>query len=177
MVGCQIYLVYVGIVGSYICSFNSYGIVVIKDCEVNWVDLEWVIDVVQVVFILVDQKVLYILLQEYIIDFQEGIKELMGMFGVCLELKVYLVICVVNVVQNIECCVCRCGLEVEDIILEQLVLVYVVLIDDEKELGVCMVDIGGGIIDIVVFIEGLICYIVVILIVGDQVINDIVMVL
>lgn len=177
MVGCCIYLVFVGIVGNYICSFNFYGIVVICDCEVNLVDIEWVLDVVQVVVILVDQWVLYILVQDYVIDNQEGVCELLGMFGVCLEVKVYVVICVVNVLQNIEKCVCCCGFEVDDIIFEQLVLVYLVLIEDEKELGVCLVDIGGGIIDIVIFIEGVICYIVVILIVGDQVINDIVMVL
>lgn len=118
MVGCWIYFVYVGIVGSYIKSLNFYGIVVICDCEVIQVDIDWVIDVVQVVVILVDQKILYILLQEFVIDSQEGIKEFMGMFGVCLEVKVYLVICVVNVVQNIEKCVKCCGFEVDDIILE-----------------------------------------------------------
>ncbi|MFZ5605300.1 MAG: cell division protein FtsA, partial [Pseudomonadota bacterium] len=177
MAGCQIHSVYVGIAGSHIRSLNSHGIVAIRDREVNRADLERVIDAAQAVPIPADQKVLHILPQEYIIDSQEGIKEPLGMSGVRLEAKVHLVTCAVNASQNIERCVRRCGLEVEDIILEQLASAYAVLTDDEKELGVCMVDIGGGTTDIAVFTEGSIRHTAVIPIAGDQVTNDIAMAL
>ena len=124
-----------------------------------------------------DQKVLHILPQEYIIDNQEGVREPLGMSGVRLEAKVHLVTCAVNAVQNIEKCIRRCGLEVDDIILEQLASSYSVLTDDEKELGVCLVDIGGGTTDIAVFTEGSIKHTAVIPIAGDQVTNDIAMAL
>ena len=177
MAGCQIHSVYVGIAGSHIRSLNSHGIVAVRDREVTRADLERVIDAAQAVPIPADQKVLHILPQEYIIDSQEGIKEPMGMSGVRLESKVHLVTCAVNASQNIERCVRRCGLEVEDIILEQLASAYAVLTDDEKELGVCMVDIGGGTTDIAVFTEGSIRHTAVIPIAGDQVTNDIAMAL
>lgn len=177
MAGCQIHSVYVGIAGSHIRSLNSHGIVAIRDREVNRADLERVIDAAQAVPIPADQKVLHILPQEYVIDSQEGIKEPLGMSGVRLEAKVHLVTCAVNAAQNIERCVRRCGLEVEDIILEQLASAYAVLTDDEKELGVCLVDIGGGTTDIAVFTEGSIRHTAVIPIAGDQVTNDIAMAL
>lgn len=177
MAGCQIHSVYVGIAGSHIRSLNSHGIVAVRDREVNRADLERVIDAAQAVPIPADQKVLHILPQEYVIDSQEGIKEPLGMSGVRLEAKVHLVTCAVNASQNIERCVRRCGLEVEDIILEQLASAYAVLTDDEKELGVCMVDIGGGTTDIAVFTEGSIRHTAVIPIAGDQVTNDIAMAL
>jgi len=177
MAGCQIHSVYVGIAGSHIRSLNSHGIVAIRDREVNRADLDRVIDAAQAVPIPADQKVLHILPQEYVIDSQEGIKEPLGMSGVRLEAKVHLVTCAVNAAQNIERCVRRCGLEVEDIILEQLASAYAVLTDDEKELGVCMVDIGGGTTDIAVFTEGSIRHTAVIPIAGDQVTNDIAMAL
>ena len=177
MAGCQVHSVYVGIAGSHIRSLNSHGIVAIRDREVNRADLERVIDAAQAVPIPADQKVLHILPQEYIIDAQEGIKEPLGMSGVRLESKVHLVTCAVNASQNIERCVKRCGLEVDDIILEQLASAYAVLTDDEKELGVCMVDIGGGTTDIAVFTEGSIRHTAVIPIAGDQVTNDIAMAL
>ncbi len=177
MAGCQVHSVYVGIAGSHIRSLNSHGIVAIRDREVNRADLERVIDAAQAVPIPADQKVLHILPQEYIIDAQEGIKEPLGMSGVRLESKVHLVTCAVNAAQNIVRCVQRCGLEVEDIILEQLASSYAVLTEDEKELGVCMVDIGGGTTDIAVFTEGSIRHTAVIPIAGDQVTNDIAMAL
>jgi len=177
MAGCQIHSVYVGIAGSHIRSLNSHGIVAVRDREVNRADLERVIDAAQAVPIPADQKVLHILPQEYVIDSQEGIKEPLGMSGVRLEAKVHMVTCAVNASQNIERCVRRCGLEVEDIILEQLASAYAVLTDDEKELGVCMVDIGGGTTDIAVFTEGSIRHTAVIPIAGDQVTNDIAMAL
>ena len=177
MAGCQIHSVYAGIAGSHIRSLNSHGIVAIKDREVAQADLDRVIDAAQAVAIPADQKVLHILPQEYVIDSQEGIKEPLGMSGVRLEAKVHLVTCAVNAAQNVEKCIRRCGLEVEDIILEQLASAYAVLNDDEKELGVCLVDIGGGTTDIAVFTEGSIRHTGVIPIAGDQVTNDIAMAL
>jgi len=177
MAGCQIHSVYVGIAGSHIRSLNSHGIVAIKDREVYAHDLERVIDAAQAVAIPADQKILHILPQEYVIDNQEGIKEPLGMSGVRLEAKVHLVTCAVNAAQNIEKCIRRCGLEVEEIILEQLASSYSVLTDDERELGVCLVDIGGGTTDIAIFTDGSIRHTGVIPIAGDQVTNDIAMAL
>ncbi len=177
MAGCQIHSVYAGIAGSHIRSLNSHGIVAIRDREVQPADVERVIDAAQAVAIPADQKVLHILPQEYIIDHQEGVREPLGMSGVRLEAKVHLVTCAVNALQNIEKCIRRCGLEVEDIILEQLASSYAVLTEDEKELGVCLVDIGGGTTDIAVFTEGSIKHTAVIPIAGDQVTNDIAMAL
>ena len=177
MAGCQIHSVYVGIAGSHIRSLNSHGIVAIKDKEVYRADLERVIDAARAVAIPADQKILHILPQEYVIDDQGGIKEPLGMSGVRLEAKVHLVTCAVNAAQNIEKCIRRCGLEVEEIILEQLASSYSVLTDDERELGVCMVDIGGGTTDIAIFTEGSIRHTGVIPIAGDQVTNDIAMAL
>lgn len=177
MAGCQIHSVYAGIAGSHIRSMNSHGIVAIKDREVRNQDVDRVIDAAQAVAIPADQKILHILPQEFLIDEQEGVKEPLGMSGVRLEAKVHLVTGAVNAAQNIEKCIRRCGLEVEDIILEQLASSYSVLTDDEKELGVCMVDIGGGTTDIAIFTEGSIRHTGVIPIAGDQVTNDIAMAL
>lgn len=177
MAGCQIHSVYAGIAGSHIRSLNSHGIVAIRDREVFPQDLERVIDAAQAVAIPADQKILHILPQEFLIDDQDGVKEPLGMSGVRLEAKVHLVTCAVNAAQNIEKCIRRCGLEVEDIILEQLASSYSVLTDDEKELGVCVVDIGGGTTDIAIFKEGAIRHTGVIPIAGDQVTNDIAMAL
>lgn len=177
MAGCEIHSVYAGIAGSHISSMNSHGIVAIKDREVFSQDVDRVIDAAQAVAIPADQRILHILPQEYLIDNQEGVKEPLGMSGVRLEAKVHLITCAVNAAQNIEKCIRRCGLEVEDIILEQLASSYSVLTDDEKELGVCMVDIGGGTTDIAIFTEGSIRHTGVIPIAGDQVTNDIAMAL
>ena len=177
MAGCQIHSVYAGIAGNHIRSLNSHGIVAIKDKEVTSADVERVIDAAKAVAIPADQKILHILPQEYLIDSQEGVKEPYGMSGVRLEAKVHLVTCAVNAAQNIEKCIQRCGLEVDDIILEQLASSYAVLTDDERELGVCLVDIGGGTTDIAIFTEGSIKHTGVIPIAGDQVTNDIAMAL
>jgi cell division protein FtsA len=173
MAGCQIHSVYAGIAGSHIRSLNSHGIVAIRDKEVTPGDVERVIDAARAVAIPADQKILHILPQEFIIDNQEGIREPVGMSGVRLEAKVHLVTGAVSAAQNIIKCVRRCGLEVDDIILEQLASSYSVLTEDEKELGVCLVDIGGGTTDIAVFTEGSIRHTAVIPIAGDQVTNDI----
>ena len=173
MAGCQIHSVYAGIAGSHIRSLNSHGIVAIKDKEVLPGDVERVIDAARAVAIPADQKILHILPQEFLVDNQEGIKEPVGMSGVRLEAKVHMVTGAVSAAQNIIKCVRRCGLEVDDIILEQLASSYSVLTDDEKELGICLVDIGGGTTDIAVFTEGSIRHTAVIPIAGDQVTNDI----
>ena len=154
MAGCQIHSVYAGIAGSHISSFNSHGIVAIRDKEVGPGDVERVIEAARALAIPADQKVLHILPQEFIIDKQEGIREPIGMSGVRLEAKVHIVTGAVSAAQNIVKCVRRCGLEVDDIILEQLASGMSTLTEDEKELGVCLVDIGGGTTDISVFTEG-----------------------
>lgn len=173
MAGCQINSVYAGIAGGHIRSLNSHGIVAIRDKEVVAGDVERVIDAARAVAIPADQKILHILPQEFIIDNQEGIKEPIGMSGVRLESRVHMVTGAVSAAQNIIKCVRRCGLEVDDIILEQLASSQAVLTDDEKDLGVCLVDIGGGTTDIAVFTEGAIRHTAVIPIAGDQVTNDI----
>lgn len=177
MAGCKIHSVTVGIAGSHIKSMNSHGIVAVRDGEVMEHDLERVIDAARAVAIPADQKILHILPQEYVIDNQEGIREPLGMSGVRLEAKVHLVTGAVNAVQNIEKCVQRCGLAVDNSVLEQLASSYSVLTEDEKELGVCMVDMGGGTTDIAIFTGGSIRHTAVIPIAGDQVTNDIAMAL
>lgn len=173
MAGCQIHSVYAGIAGSHIRSLNSHGIVAIRDKEVLPADVDRVIDAARAVAIPADQKILHILPQEFIIDEQESIREPVGMSGVRLEAKVHMVTGAVSAAQNIIKCIRRCGLEVDDIILEQLASSHSVLTDDERELGVCLVDIGGGTTDIAVFTEGAIRHTAVIPIAGDQVTNDI----
>ncbi|MEM7304633.1 MAG: cell division protein FtsA [Pseudomonadota bacterium] len=173
MAGCQIHSVYAGIAGSHIKSMNSHGIVAIKDREVVEGDVERVIDAARAMAIPADQKVLHVLPKEFIIDNQEGIREPIGMSGVRMEAKVHLVTGAVSAAQNIVKCIERCGLHADDIILEQLASSYAVLTEDEKELGICLIDIGGGTTDIAVFTEGAIKHTAVIPIAGDQVTNDI----
>ncbi len=173
MAGCQIHSVFTGIAGSHIKSLNSSGVVAIRDGEVNPQDVERVIDAARAVAIPADQRILHILPQEFIIDAQEGIREPIGMSGVRLEAKVHMVTGAVSAAQNIIKCVNRCGLEVDDVILEQLASSYAILTEDEKELGVCLIDIGGGTTDIAIFTEGAIRHTAVIPIAGDQVTNDI----
>ena len=177
MVGGEIESVYAGIAGSHVRGMNSHGIVAVRDREVYPQDIDRVIDAAQAVAIPADQKLLHVLPQEYLVDSQEGVKEPLGMSGVRLEAKVHLVHCAANAVQNIEKCIERCGLVVDDIILEQLASSYSTLSDDERNLGVCLVDIGGGTTDIAVFTDGAIRHTAVIPIAGDQVTNDIAMTL
>lgn len=173
MAGCDIQAAYTGIAGSHIRSLNSHGIVAIRDREVQAADVERVIDAAKALAIPADQKILHILPQEYVIDTQDGVREPIGMSGVRLEAKVHIVTGAVSAAQNIIKCVRRCGLDVADVVLEQLASSYAVLSDDEKELGVCLVDIGGGTTDIAVFTEGSIRHTAVIPIAGDHVTNDI----
>lgn len=177
MAGCSIHSVYVGIAGSHIRSLNSHGIVAIRDREVQHLDIERVIDAARAVAIPADQEILHVVPQEFIIDQQEGVQQPKGMSGVRLEAKVHLVTCAVNAGHNIKKCIGRCGLDVDKIVLEQLASSYAVLTEDEKHLGVALVDIGGGTSDIVIFSEGAIRHTGVIPIAGDQVTNDIAMAL
>ncbi len=173
MAACEIHQVYAGIAGSHVRSLNSHGIVAIRDREVTQSDVDRVIDAARAVAIPADQRILHVLPQEFIIDGQEGIREPIGMSGVRLEARVHMVTGAASAAQNIVKCVQRCGLEVQDIVLEQLASSYAVLTDDEKELGICLVDIGGGTTDIAVFNNGAIRHTAVIPIAGDQVTNDI----
>jgi cell division protein FtsA len=156
---------------------NSHGMVAIKDREVTYGDIERVIEAAKAIQLHGENRILHVLPQEYSIDTQEGIKEPIGMSGVRLEARVHMVTGAMNAAQNIERCVQRCGLETDDIILEQLASSYAVLTEDEKELGVCLVDIGGGTTDIAIFTDGAIRHTAVIPIAGDQVTNDIAMAL
>lgn len=173
MAGCEIGSVYAGIAGSHIKSLNSHGIVAIKNKEVSQYDIDRVIDSARAVAIPADQKILHILPQEFVIDMQEGIKEPIGMSGIRLEAKVHMVTGSVSAAQNIIKCIRRCELGVDDIVLEQLASCGSVLTEDEKELGVCLIDIGGGTTDIAIFSHGAIKHTAVIPIAGDQVTNDI----
>jgi cell division protein FtsA len=173
MAGCEINAVYAGIAGSHVRSLNSHGVVAIRDREVVQSDVDHVIEAAKAVAIPADQRILHVLPQEFIIDGQEGIRDPIGMSGVRLEAKVHIVTGADSAAQNIIKCVQRCGLTVEDIVLEQLASSFAVLTDDEKELGVCIVDVGGGTTDIAVFSGGAIRHTAVIPIAGDQVTNDI----
>ena len=177
MADCKIREVYTGIAGSHIKSFNSHGMVAIKDKEVSQADVDRVIETARAVNIPTDQQILHILTQEFIIDGQEDVREPLGMSGVRLEVKVHIVTGAVSAAQNIIKCVRRCGLEVRDLILQPLASALAVLSEDEKDLGVCLVDIGGGTTDIAVFIGGAIRHTAVIPIAGDQITNDIAMAL
>ena len=173
MAGCKINSAYIGISGSHIRSLNSHGIVAIHGHEVEQSDIDRVIDAAKAVAIPADQKIIHILPQEFIVDSQEGIFEPIGMSGVRLESKVHIVTGSVTSVHNMTKCVEQCGIKVDDVILQQLASSYAVLNEDEKELGVCMIDIGGGTTDIAVFTNSAIRHTAVIPIAGNQVTNDI----
>jgi cell division protein FtsA len=177
MADCKIRNVYTGIAGSHIRSFNSIGMVAIKDKEVTDADVARVIETAKAVNIPTDQQILHVLAQEFIIDGQEDIREPIGMSGVRLDVKVHIVTGAVSAAQNIIKCVRRCGLEVQDLILQPLASSSAVLTDDEKELGVALVDIGGGTTDIAIFTGGSIRHTAVIPIAGDQITNDVAMAL
>jgi cell division protein FtsA len=177
MADCKISEVYTGIAGSHIRGFNSHGMVAIKEKEVTQADIDRVIETAKAIAIPNDQQILHVLPQEFIIDGQEDVKEPLGMSGVRLEVKVHIVTGAVSAAENITKCVRRCGLEVRDLILQPLASSLAVLSDDEKELGVCLIDIGGGTTDIAVFTGGAIRHTAVIPIAGDQVTNDIAMAL
>jgi cell division protein FtsA len=177
MADCKIRDVWTGIAGSHIRSFNSHGMVAIKDREVAQSDVDRVVETAKAIPIPTDQQILHVLNQEFVIDGQEDVREPLGMSGVRLEVKVHIVTGAVSAAQNIMKCVRRCGLEVNDLILQPLASAMAVLSEDEKDLGVCLVDIGGGTSDIAVFTQGAIRHTAVIPIAGDQITNDIAMAL
>ncbi|GAB1368337.1 cell division protein FtsA [Azonexus hydrophilus] len=177
MADCKVSHVYTGIAGSHIKSFNSNGMVAIKDKEVTQADVERVIETARAMPIPADQEILHILTQEFVIDGQDSIREPIGMSGMRLEVKTHIVTGAVSAAQNIVKCVRRCGLEANDLVLQPLASSYAVLSEDEKDLGVCLIDIGGGTTDIAVWTQGAIRHTSVIPIAGDQVTNDIAMAL
>ena len=177
MADCQIRNVWIGIAGSHIRSFNSRGMVAIKDKEVTATDVARVIETARAVNIPTDQQLLHTIPQEFIVDNQEDVREPIGMSGVRLEVKVHIVTGAVSAVQNVIKCVRRCGLEVTDWILQGRASADAVLTEDERELGVVLVDIGGGTTDVAIFTEGAIRHTTVLPIGGDQITNDIAMAL
>ena len=177
MADCKIASAYAGIAGSHIKSFNSTGMVAVKDREVSTLDVERAIETAKAVNIPTDQQILHVLRQEFIIDGQEDVREPIGMSGVRLEVKVHIVTGAVSAAQNIVKCVRRCGLEVNDLILQPLASSRAVLSEDEKDLGVCLIDVGGGTTDLAIFTHGAIRHTAVIPIAGDQITNDIAMAL
>ncbi|MEY4328767.1 MAG: cell division protein FtsA [Pseudomonadota bacterium] len=177
MADCKVKDVYTGIAGSHIRSFNSNGMVAIKDKEVSPGDIDRVIETARAMPIPAEQEILHILTQEFVIDGQDGIREPIGMSGMRLEVKVHIVTGAISAAQNIVKCVRRCGLDVNDLVLQPLASSYAVLSEDEKDLGVCLIDIGGGTTDIAVWAQGAIRHTAVIPIAGNQVTNDIAMAL
>ena len=173
MADCKINNVFTGIAGSHIKSLNSHGMVKIKDAEVSQMDVDRVIETARAIALPADQQILHILTQEFIIDGQEDVREPLGMSGMKLEVKVHIVTGAVAAAQNIVKCIKRCGIEVSDLILQPLASSLAVLTEDEKELGVCLVDIGGGTTDIAVFKQGAIRHTAVVPIAGDQMTNDV----
>lgn len=177
MANCKITQVYTAVSGSHIKAQNSSGMLPIREREVTQADKDKVVEIARALNIPADQQVLHVLPQEFIIDGQDGVREPLGMSGVRLEVKVHIVTGAVSAAQNIVKCVRRCGLDVQDLVLQPLASSKAVLNDDEKDLGVCLVDIGGGTTDIAVYTRGAIQHVAVIPIAGDQITNDIAMTL
>jgi cell division protein FtsA len=173
MAGCEIHSVFAGISGNHIRSLNSDGTVAIKDKEVSDGDVERVLDAARAVPVAADQIILHAMPQEYVLDNQDGIREPRGMAGVRLEAHVHVVTAAQSATKNIEKCVARCGLTVDELIMQPLAASFAVLSEDEKDLGVCLVDMGAGTTDIAVFTDGAIRHTACIPIAGDQVTNDI----
>jgi cell division protein FtsA len=173
MAGCRAETVYAGISGGHIRGINSHGVIAIKNREVTPLEVSRVVDAARAVAIPMDREVIHILPQEFMVDAQEGIKEPVGMAGVRLEAKVHIITGAVSAAQNIVRCAHRSGLRVRDLVLQQMASAEAVLSADEKELGVALVDIGGGTTDIAVFSEGAIQHTSVIPVGGDQLTNDI----
>ncbi len=172
MAGCQINSVFTNISGSHIHSFNSHGFVAVKSGEVSAEDVARVIEAAKAITIPAEQKILHVIPQEYKVDHQDGIADPVGMAGIRLEGKIHIITAAISAAQNIVNCIRRCGLEVDDIILEQLASGYAVLTEDEKQLGVCLIDIGGGTTVIAVYTDGAIRHTAVLSVAGDHVTND-----
>ncbi|MCC6503433.1 MAG: cell division protein FtsA [Deltaproteobacteria bacterium] len=173
MAGCDISKVCCGIAGGHIKAFNSHGVIAIKNREITQADIDRVIEAAQAVVIPPDREVIHVIPQEYIVDDQEGIQEPLGMIGIRLEVKVHIVTAAVTSAQNIVKCANKAGLDVSDIALQQIASSEAVLNPDEKEIGVVLVDIGGGTTDIALYHGGTIKYTTVISLGGNQVTGDI----
>ncbi len=173
MAGCEISSVYVGIAGGHIRSLNSQGMVAIKDREVSDHDVQRVLETAQAVAIPMDREVIHIIPQEYVIDDQDGIKHPQGMSGVRLQARVHIVTAAVASAQNIIKCCNAAGLNVKDIVLEQLASAAACLTDDERELGVMLVDVGGGTTDLAIYRRGAVIHSHVLALGGDHITNDI----
>jgi cell division protein FtsA len=173
MAGCEIHTVFTSISGGHIKGFNSHGIVAVKNKEVAQRDLERVIDAAKAVAIPIDREVLHVLPQDYIIDDQDGIKEPLGMSGVRLEAKVHIVTGAVTSAQNIIKCCNRSGLNVAEIILAPLAAAETVLTEEERDLGVLLIDMGGGTTDFVLLHDGTVKHTAIIGIGGNHITNDI----
>ena len=172
MAECKITSVVTGISGNHIRSLNSQGVVKIKDGEVTKADIERAKDIAKAVNIPPDHQILHTVVQEYIIDNQPGVREPIGMSGVRLDTRVHIITGAVTALQNVQKCIERCGLKVDEIMLQPLVSADAVLTEDEKELGVCVIDIGGGTTDIAVYTNGAIRHTAVIPIAGDLITRD-----
>ena len=177
MANCRVTEVYTGVAGSHIRCYTSHGMVAIKEKEVTQADIDRVVDTAKAIPIPNDQQILHIVPQGFTIDGQEDVREPLGMSGVRLEVDVHIVTGAVSAVENITKCIRRCGLTVRDVILQPLASAAAVLSEDERDLGVCLIDIGGGTSDIAVYTGGAIRHTAVIPIAGDQVTNDIAMTL
>ena len=173
MADCQVHSIHTGIGGSHIRGINSNGVIPIASREVTAADVENVLQTAQAVAIPADQKILHVLPQEYVIDGLEGVRKPIAMAGVRLEARVHIVTCAESAAQNLIKCIAHCKLSVDEIVLQPIAAARAVLSEDEKELGVCLIDIGAGTTDIVVFINGFVSHTAVIPIAGDQVTNDI----
>ncbi len=171
--GVEISTVYAGIAGGHIKGFNSTGMSPIKDKEVRDSDVARVIENAKTVSIPIDREILHVLPQEFIIDSQDGVKDPLGMSGVRLEARVHIVTAAVTSAQNIVKCCNRCGLNVAEIVLEPLASAHAVLDENEKELGVALIDIGGGTTDLAIFLDGAVVHTSVLAVGGHQLTNDI----
>jgi cell division protein FtsA len=173
MANCRAQSVYVGLSGTHIRSFNSTGVAPVRAGSVSERDVDSVMDAARAIAIPADQKILHVIPQEFVVDGREGIHDPVGMHGVRLEAKVHMVTGSISAAQNIYKCVESCGLKIDKLILQHLASSYATLLPDERDLGVCMVDIGGGTSDIAVFKGGTIRHTAVLPIAGNQVTNDI----
>lgn len=173
MANCKISSVYIGVAGHHIKSVNCHGVAPIRDGEVSTGDIERAVETAQAIQIASDQQVLHVMPRDFTIDDERGIKDPNGMSGYRLEATVHLVTGGVYPIQNITKCVKRCGLEINGIVMESIASSLSVLTPDERELGICLVDIGGGTTDVAVFVKGAIVHTAVIPVAGDHVTNDI----
>jgi len=173
MCDCKVTQVYTGIAGAHIKSKDSNGMAVVREKEVTQFDVDRAIEAARATNISADDQILHTIVQEFIVDGQDGVKEPIGMDAKRLDVRVHLVTGAVTAVQNIIKCVVRCGLEVEDLVLQPLASGNAVLTEDEKEVGVCLVDIGGGTTDIAIFAQGALRHTAIIPIAGDQITSDI----